>query len=144
MATTPLVIERSYNASAEAVWQALTDKKKMKQWYFDVSDFQPTVGFEFTFEGGSKEKKYTHLCKVTEAIPGKKLSYTWKYKGYPGESHLTFELFPEGDKTRVKLTHSGLESFPTEKDFALESFTTGWTSLLGKNLSGFLEKAPQN
>jgi len=47
----PLIIERSYNASVEKVWQAITDKEQMKQWYFDVSDFKPEVGFEFTFNG---------------------------------------------------------------------------------------------
>ena len=28
---TPLVIERTYNAPAETVWKALTDKDQMKQ-----------------------------------------------------------------------------------------------------------------
>ena len=141
METTPFVIERTYNAPADKVWQAITDKDKMKQWYFDLKEFKPEVGFEFQFLGGSKEKSYLHLCKITEVITGRKLTHSWQYDGYPGESFVTFELFPEGDKTRLKLTHAGLETFPAEKDFSRESFTKGWTHIIGKSLPEYLEKA---
>jgi uncharacterized protein YndB with AHSA1/START domain len=141
MKNEPFVIERTYNAPIERVWEALTVKEKMKQWYFDLSDFQPKVGFEFTFEGGSEAKTYVHLCKITDVDPGKKLAYTWSYQGYPGESKVTFELFPEGAKTRVRLTHEGLETFPQDMpDFARKSFEAGWTEILGKMLREFVEE----
>jgi uncharacterized protein YndB with AHSA1/START domain len=136
----PFVIERTYNAPIDKVWQAITDKDKMKQWYFDLKEFKPEVGFEFQFTGGTEENKYLHICKITEVTPGKKLTHSWKYDGYPGESFVTFELFDEGDKTRLKLTHAGLETFPQGKDFARESFTAGWTYIIGKSLTEFLEK----
>jgi uncharacterized protein YndB with AHSA1/START domain len=136
----PFVIERTYNAPIDKVWQAITDKDKMKQWYFDLKEFKSEVGFEFQFTGGSEEKQYLHICKITEVIPGKKLSHSWQYDGYPGESFVTFELLDEGDKTRLKLTHAGLETFPPEKDFARESFTAGWTYIIGKSLFEYLEK----
>ena len=66
----PFVIERTYEAPVERVWKAITDKDQMKQWYFDLADFKAEVGFEFTFEGGSEERTYLHLCKVTEVVPG--------------------------------------------------------------------------
>ncbi len=141
METTPFVIERTYNAPADKVWQAITDKDKMRQWYFDLKEFKPEVGFEFQFSGGSKEKTYLHLCKITEVITGRKLTHSWQYDGYPGESFVTFELFPEGDKTRLKLTHAGIETFPAERDFSRESFTKGWTHIIGKSLLEYLEKA---
>src|SRR5882757_4289228 len=112
MNTEPFVIERTYNAPVEKVWQAITDKDKMKQWYFDLKEFKPEVGFEFRFFGGSKEQQYEHVCKITEVVPGKKLTHSWQYAGYPGESFVTFELSPEGDKTKLKLTHTDLETFP--------------------------------
>ena len=140
MEAAPFVIERTYNAPADKVWQAITDKDKMKQWYFDLEAFKPEVGFEFRFYGGSKEKSYLHICKITEVIPGEKLTYSWQYDGYPGESFVTFELFAEGDKTRLKLTHTGLETFPAEKDFARGSFAKGWTHIVGKLLPEYLEK----
>ena len=141
METTPFVIERIYNAPADKVWQAITDNEKMKQWYFQLEAFKPEVGFEFRFDGGSKEMQYHHICKITEVDPGKKLTHSWRYDGYPGESFVTWELFAEGDKTRVKLTHIGLETFPqNNKDFARESFSKGWTHIVGKSLLEFLEK----
>lgn len=39
----------------------------MKQWYFDIKEFKPEVGFEFQFYGGTEEKRYLHLCKNLEA-----------------------------------------------------------------------------
>jgi uncharacterized protein YndB with AHSA1/START domain len=137
----PFVIERTYDAPVDKVWQAITDKDKMKQWYFDFAEFKPEVGFEWQFYGGTEEKQYLHLCKITEVIPGKKLSHTWKYEGYPGDSLLTFELFAEGDKTRLKLTHEGLHTFPADDpNFARESFSAGWNYIIGKSLEEYLAK----
>lgn len=143
MSNEAFVIEKVYNAPAAKVWKAITDVKEMKQWYFDLADFKAEPGFEFTFTAGPEDKLYTHICKVTEVVQGKKLTYTWRYEGYEGNSTVSFELFPEGEKTRLKLTHTGLESFPSAKDpnFAKESFAAGWTEIIGKNLKDFVEKA---
>ena len=135
----PFTIERTYNASPAKVWKAISDKDQMKQWYFDLAEFRPEVGFEFQFEGGTEENKYLHLCKVTEVVPEKKLTYSWRYDGYEGISFVTFELFDEGGKTRLKLTHEGLETFGTHPDFARKNFEAGWTELIGTSLKEFLE-----
>src|SRR5687768_8882665 len=141
MNTQPFIIERTFNTPAINVWQALTDNKKMKQWYFNLEDFKPEVGFEFQFMAGEKNKEYLHLCKVTDVVVGKKLTYSWRYDGYPGNSFVTFELFEEGNKTRLKLTHEGIETLaPGNPDFANENFAEGWTSILDKALKDFVEK----
>jgi hypothetical protein len=49
-------------------------------------------------------------------------------------------LFDEGGKTRLKLTHEGLETFPQLPDFARHNFEQGWTYITGKSLPEFLEK----
>ena len=138
----PIIVERIYNAPIENVWNAITDKNEMKKWYFDLSEFRPEVGFEFQFYGeGRKGEKYLHLCKIIDVIPGKKISYTWRYDNYEGNSVVTFELFEEGNKTRLKLTHSGVESFKANgPDFAIESFTQGWTELIGTLLKKHAEQ----
>jgi uncharacterized protein YndB with AHSA1/START domain len=59
MTNEPVIIERTFNAPAETVWKAITNKDQMRQWYFDVSDFKPETGFEFRFEGGNEEQS---LC----------------------------------------------------------------------------------
>ena len=142
MKNKPVIIEETFNTSIEKIWHAITDKDKMKHWYFDLDEFKPVVGFEFKFSGeGHKGEKYVHLCKVTEAIPNKKLQYSWQYENHQGNSLVTFELFEEGDKTRVRLSHEGLETFPQDNpDFAKESFTGGWTDLITKSLRKYLEQ----
>jgi uncharacterized protein YndB with AHSA1/START domain len=142
MNNNPVIIEKLVNAPVKKVWQAITDKDQMKQWYFDLNDFIPEVGFEFSFAGqGSKGEQYLHLCRITEVVPLKKLQYTWKYAGMEGSSLVTFELFEEDNKTLVKLTHTGLETFPqVSKDFGRDSFNAGWTELITKLLPGFVEK----
>ena len=141
MQNEPFVIERIFNAPVEKVWKAISDKDEMRNWYFDLAEFKPEVGFEFQFEGGPENKTYLHLCKVTEAVQNRKLTYNWRYEGYEGNSFVTFELFPEGEKTRLKLTHSGLETFPTSNpDFAKENFSQGWDHIIGKSLKEFLDK----
>lgn len=137
----PVVIERTFDAPIQKVWEAITDKDQMKKWYFDLPAFKPKVGFEFQFSAGCEGRNYLHLCKITEVIPGKKLTYSWRYDGYEGNSFVTFELFAEGNKTRLKLTHEGLETFSkSNPDLAKENFVQGWTHILGTSLKDFMEK----
>lgn len=143
MTTLPFIIERTFAAPVEMVWKAITEKDLMKQWYFDLPEFKIEVGFRFQFTGGpSPDKQYLHVCEITEVIPGRKLAHSWRYDGYEGNSFVTFELFAEGDKTKLKLTHEGLETFPAANypDFAKENFVAGWTSIIGTSLKEFLEK----
>lgn len=135
-----LVIERTYDASMEKVWGAITDRDQMKQWYFEVSDFKAQVGFAFQFEVENDGKKFLHKCTVMEVQPITKISYTWSYEGYEGQSLVTFELFSEDkNKTRLKLTHSGTDSFSSHPDFAKSDFNEGWKSILGESLRNFVE-----
>lgn len=138
----PVVKEVLINAPASKVWKALTDKEDMKQWYFEIAEFKPEVGFEFQFKGqGQKGENYLHLCRILEVIPGKKISYSWRYENYPGNSIVTFELFKEGDQTKLRLTHAGLDSFDKNNpDFAKESFIEGWTYLIEKAAKEYTEK----
>ena len=143
--TKPIVFERIYNAPVEKVWQAITDKDQMKQWYFNLEAFHPQVGFEFQFYGqGHKGEQYLHLCRITEAVKYKKLAYTWKYEGFPGVSLVTFDLAAIGGKTKLTLTHSGLHTFPADNpDFAIESFNGGWTEIIGTSLKKFVEQSAE-
>jgi len=87
--------------------ESLTDKEDIKQWSFDISEFAPRVGFESQFYGGDESVKYLHRCKVTEGDPREEARLHWRYEGYAGDSLVTFELFAQGKKTRLRLTHEG-------------------------------------
>jgi uncharacterized protein YndB with AHSA1/START domain len=140
MKNNPFVIERTYNAPVEKVWKAITDRDAMKEWYFDLAEFKPEPGFEFQFTGGADDRTYLHLCKVIEVEKNRKISYSWTYDGYEGYSVVTFELTPEGEKTKLRLTHEGLETFPSNMgDFARKNFEQGWTEIIGTSLRNFVE-----
>lgn len=138
----PFTLERVFDAPVQDVWKALTQKELMKQWYFDLAAFEPQVGFEFRFTGGpSPEKQYLHICEIIEVIPEKKLKHSWRYDGYDGVSFLTFELFKEGEQTKLVLTHEGLETFPASNpDFAAHNFAEGWNAIINTSLVNFLSK----
>ena len=140
--TLPIVKQVLIDAPVAKVWKAITDKEDMKQWYFKIAEFKPVVGFEFQFYGeGSKGEKYLHLCRITEVVPMEKLQYTWRYDGLDGDSLVTFELIDENGKTRLRLTHEGLDSFPKiTEDFGKESFNKGWTYLIETSIKEFAEK----
>ena len=138
-----VIIERTVNAPVDRVWKAITDKDQMKQWYFNaLDDFKPEVGFQTQFNVRNGGKDYLHIWKVTEVRPGKRISYEWKFGGFPGNSLVTFELTAAGKKTKVKLTHENIETFLPERNPALakKNFEEGWTSLIGSLLKGFVEK----
>ncbi|MBF9221983.1 SRPBCC family protein [Hymenobacter ruricola] len=135
----PFVTEHVYAASLEKVWRALTEKDKIQEWYFpQVRKFEPVVGFrfEFTDDGSPYGKEWV----VTEVVDGRKLAHTWAYRNYPGSSEVTFELIEQGDKTKLALTHTGLESFPDDPHFARSRFENGWAQILGSNLKDYLER----
>ncbi len=144
-------IEHTYNAPIEKVWKAISDKNEMKKWYFDLREFKTEVGFEFRFTGGpSPDRQYLHICVITEVIPNKKLTYSWRFDGYPGNSFVTFELFTENArpdelfgrvKTKLKFTHAGIESFAVSKnpDLDAKNFPEGWNHIIGTALKKFVE-----
>jgi uncharacterized protein YndB with AHSA1/START domain len=141
MTAEAIVIERTFNAPVGRVWKALTDVEEMRQWYFDLKEFRPEVGFEFEFVVEHEGASYHHLCRVTEVVPQQRIAYTWRYKGEPGDSLVTFELFDEANNTRLKLTHTGIETFPKTPAYARKNFETGWTAIIGSELKQFVEKS---
>jgi uncharacterized protein YndB with AHSA1/START domain len=127
--TDAVIVERTLNAPVARVWQALTDVDQMREWYFDLKEFKPQVGFEFEFIVEHEGNSYHHLCRITEVIPQKKIAYTWRYKGEPGDSLVTIDLSPESNKTKLRLTHEGLETFPKTPAYARKNFDAGWTAI---------------
>lgn len=142
MSKAPIIVTRIFQATPKKIWKALTDKTEMKSWYFGLPEFRAEPGFKFDFTGSHEDGvQYKHLCEVTEVIPGKKLTYSWRYEGYAGNSFVTFELIPQGDNTTLlRLTHTGLETFPQDNpDLAPHNFAAGWDSIINTSLKAFLE-----
>lgn len=134
-------ITRVFDADVTTVWEAITNNDYLKQWYFVLEKFVPEKGFKFSFTGGPDNGiQYNHLCEIVEVIPEKKLAYSWQYEGYEGNSLVVFELFAEGEKTKLVFTHSGLSNFPAENsDFAIGNFEMGWNYFINEALVKFLK-----
>ncbi|RAJ80179.1 uncharacterized protein YndB with AHSA1/START domain [Chitinophaga dinghuensis] len=142
MNATPLITERVYDAPTATVWSALTQLEQLRKWYFQLDGFKPETGFKFSFTCDCDGIDYLHHCEVKEVIPGRKITYSWTYEGYPGYSEVSWELFPEGNKTRLQLTHRGLESFSgiDNPSFQVSSFQEGWHFFFNEALPNYLAK----
>ena len=133
----PLVQEYNYEAPIAKVWEALTDRDKMKRWYFpQLQKFQPVLGYEFQFNDDSHE--YHKEWFVTKIVAGSTFAHSWAYKGHAGSSEVVFDLFEKGNTTMLRVTQTGLESFPNHPHFKRERFERGWDNLLGENLKRLL------
>jgi len=139
---TPITVQYKINVPAEKVWKALTDKKEMKFWYFDIQDFTLEAGKEFNFYEPGEEKKYHHQCRILEIIPNKKLKHTWSYPELSDVvTTVTWELQKEDIGTLVTLTHDHIEGFDgLGESFSRKSFTEGWNGIIGKSMKDYLEK----
>ncbi|MCW3465234.1 SRPBCC family protein [Chitinophaga nivalis] len=140
MSSTPVIVAYTYQAPIQKVWEALTDAARMKAWYFDIADFRPEPGFKFGFVVTNEGKIYDHRCEVLEATAPNKLTYSWRYEGYPGLSVVTFALQAlTAETTQLRLTHSGLDTFPADQPaFSAASFTAGWQHILGTSLADYV------
>lgn len=140
MKASPIIVEETLKAPVNKVWKVLTDIHEMEQWYFEIDEFEPEVGFVFTFYGGSEEEKYLHICKIKEIIPNARLSYSWQYEGLDGSSLVIFDLTQSGNDTLLRLTHEGVETFPQNKpDFRRNSFEKGWNDIIRIYLKEYVE-----
>lgn len=129
------------NHSISNVWNAISNKNEMKNWYFDLDDFKPEIKFKFKFYGGEEDcKQYLHLCEVVEVVKEKRLAYSWEYLGYKGISFVEFELFEQENGTLLELKHRNVEMIDkTNPDFAKENFVAGWKHIIQTALPNYLD-----
>lgn len=137
----PIVLAQTINESIATLWRALTDPKQMKQWFFEnLKTFEPKVGFETKFIVENEGRIFPHLWKLTEVVPLKKITYNWRYEGYAGDSFVTFELFDQGKSTKLMLTHTVTEDFPSIiPEFTRENCIEGWDYFINQRLKDFLK-----
>jgi uncharacterized protein YndB with AHSA1/START domain len=130
----PLVNEVILDAPVSRVWKALTSKDELKQWCFEMDAFKPEEGFQFQFYGEKDGHKFLHLCKVVEVEVEKKMKWLWSYRETPGDTYVCFELSPQGNQTKLRLTHEGLEKLPQDENYGKQNFAEGWNMILGQLL----------
>ena len=145
-------LERLLDAPAETVWRYLTEADLRQRWFMGGTD--ATAGGEFELlndhdnlsdddvpypESYAPYKGKTWNERVLRFEPPHLLETTFQ-GGKNGV--VRFELKPEGERTRLVLTHSGIESGTGAQDFG-----SGWNShmtvlqerLAGRSVKNFWE-----
>lgn len=139
----PVVVEATYKASAETVWNAITNADEMRNWYFqEIPAFEPEVGFETRFDVESGGRIFPHVWKVTAATPNQSVEYDWSYDGYDGDGFVAFEITDNGDSATLKLTCKVRETFQEDiPEFSRENCVAGWEYFIQDSLKSYLESA---
>jgi len=128
-------LERMLDAPVETVWRYLTEGELRAQWFAGGNDAVEGGDLDLVFDHDNlsaddapypadyaKYKGAVSHEKVVRFEPRRVLAYTF---GEGKNGIATFELFPEGDRTRLVLTHSGIQSPTGDRDFG-----SGWNSHL--------------
>ena len=101
-------------APAAAVWRALTDPARVKQYYFGTNldtDWKP--GSPIRWSGEWQGRPYEDRGVVLEIEPERRMKYTHfsPLTGQPDSPEnyhtITVDLAPDGDGTRVTLAQDG-------------------------------------
>jgi uncharacterized protein YndB with AHSA1/START domain len=150
-------LERVLDAPPETVWRYLTEADLRQQWFMGGTDATSVGEFDLVVdhdklstddvpypESYAAFKGAVWAEKVLKFEPPRLLETTFQ-GGKNGV--VTYELFPEGEKTRLVLTHSGITSGTGAQDFG-----TGWNShmsvlqerLAGRGVRNFWELHAQS
>ena len=130
-----LKFERYYPHPPERVWEALTDRNALAQWYMD-NDFEPNVGYQFQFKTEPGPGFNGVLSgEVILADAPHQLVYTFIGGTMKHKTTVTWTLNRQGGGTLLRLEHTG---FTGLSDIAISLVLGfGWRRFL-KRLPGFL------
>ena len=123
-----LVVSRTYPATQERVFKAWTDANQLGQWFAPSDDYTTKanvdlrVGHEYRIAITHKGGNVHNVVGTYRLIePPRKLIYTWRWEGAPADTLVTVDFTPEGDATKVTITH---EQFLSTED--RDRHNEGW------------------
>lgn len=139
----PIVKEVFIEAPTSVVFQFLTDAPKMIRWMGINAKIDPRPGGVYWLDPNGRD----FICgEYVEVIPDRRVVFTWGFENPSpdmpavpaGSTQVEIELEPEGNGTRVRLTHRQL---PPE---ARDRHMLGWGHYLQrlKSVSEGLEPGP--
>jgi uncharacterized protein YndB with AHSA1/START domain len=140
-----LLIERSFRAPAEAVFDAWTSEEVMRRWFHAERDWEtPEARVDLRLGGAvrvvmrdpHKDAEHGGGGHYTEIDPPNRLAFTWTWDNDDDARETLIELdFEEAEGvTTVRMTHSSLR----DQESVL-SHEGGWTACLD-NLERILER----
>jgi len=106
------LVEREIRIDAppSVVFEFLTDPAKMVRWMGIEAVLEPWPGGQYAVNVSGRERV---SGKVLEIIPERRLVVSWGWEDWslplpPGQSTVEITLQPDGEGTRLRLTHNGL------------------------------------
>lgn len=137
---TSLSLVRRFRASPEAVFDACTDPAKLGRW-FGPADFRVThieadarVGGRLAFRMEGPAGPVAAEGTFREVAPPRRVQLTWRWTEGPPEgpgrdvtSLVTFDIAPDGEGSRLTLTHEGFRDGPATK-----THEEGWSEAADK------------
>jgi uncharacterized protein YndB with AHSA1/START domain len=121
-----LVREIVIQATPETIWPFLTEPDKLVEWHGTAAEIDPRPGgIHRVLVAG----QFQSAGEYVEVVPMEKVVFTFGWEEDsrqipPGSTTIEITLHPEGDKTRVRLVHSGLP------DDAVDDHGRGWAIYL--------------
>ena len=127
---TTLRMERTFDAPAQAVFDAWTSEEVMRRWWHAGHDWATTEAQVDLRVGGEvrvvmrdphKGIEYGGGGRYTEIEPPRRLAFTWLWDDNPTRQLIEIEFEETDGRTTVRFTHSGL----WDED-AVRSHEGGW------------------
>ncbi|MCD4535927.1 SRPBCC family protein [Nocardioides sp. cx-169] len=115
-----LTVTRTYDASLDDVWDALTTRERIAHWMMPVSG-DLDVGGRYQLEGNAGGE-------VLECVPPERLALTWEYDGQV--SWVDLSLRPTESGTLLQLDHSAPVSPEMWDQFGPGAVGVGWEMAL--------------
>jgi uncharacterized protein YndB with AHSA1/START domain len=121
-----LVREIVIDATPDTIWPFLTDASRHVEWLGTDAEIDPRPGGVHRVRVGGLHQS---VGEFVDVVPLEKVVFTfgWDEQDHPippGSTTVEITLHPEGDKTRVRLVHTGL---PAD---AVDDHGVGWMHYL--------------
>ncbi len=144
-----VVSEIHIAAPPDRIFQALIDPKQVMSWWTSpdcrIQSFamEPRRGGRWTYDTEQSKLNVNGVSKfhcegeVLEYDPPRSLAYTWIANWHDDKSRPTvvrWELTPDSNGTKVKVTHSGL----AQEHTARKDYSSGWPGVL-EEIKKFVE-----
>ncbi len=139
-----LLIERAFQAPAQAVFNAWTSEEVMRRWFHGRHDWEtPEAKVDLRIGGAvrvvmrdpEKGVKHGGGGRYTEIEPPTRLAFTWTWDEDPRETLIELEFEEAEGVTTVRFTHSNLRDGESAR-----SHEEGWTTCFD-NLEQALAKS---
>ncbi|MGW4032413.1 SRPBCC family protein [Streptomyces sp. NPDC004838] len=123
-----ILLRRTYDATAEDVWDACTDPARISRWFLPVSG-DLRLGGSYQLEGNAGGE-------ILHCEPPKRLRVSWLFGPNPGFSEVEVRLTPEGDgRTVFELEHVAVVPPEMWDQFGPGAVGVGWDlTVLGLGL----------